>query len=344
VVALGFPVTLLMAGLVIASVVIDAAIAGDGLQVRPGWRDDYRRPVTTPYPEDNPYSAQKAALGATLFFDPVLSGSRNSACVTCHQPTRAWGDGLAKAVGDQQQPLALRSPTLLDVAWTPRLGWDGKFPDVEAVSFSAISGTANLNLPVQEALERLSANPAYVQRFQAAFGPGGVTQEKVERALATYERGIVSSPAPFDRWVAGDDQAVSDAAKRGFVLFDGKAACSGCHSGWSFTDYSFQDIGSAVGKDIGRGALFPSSVSLRYAFKVPTLRDVALRAPFMHDGSIATLAAVIELYDAGGIARPSRSPLLRPLGLTSVEKAELIEFLGTLTGDPRQVVTPLSPP
>jgi cytochrome c peroxidase len=200
-----------------------------------------------------------------------------------------------------------------------------------------------MDLPVQEALERLSANPAYVRRFQAAFGPGRVTQEKVEQALATYERGIVSSPAPFDHWVAGDEGAVGDAAKRGFALFDGKAGCSGCHSGWSFTNHSFQDIGSAVGNDLGRGALFPSSISLRYAFKVPTLRDTALRAPFMHDGSIATLAAVIELYDRGGIARPSRSPQIRPLGLTPVEKAELIEFLATLTGDSRNVVAPLSP-
>ena len=135
---------LLMAGLVIATVAIHAAIAGDELHLRPGWRDDYRRPVAPPYPEDNPYSAEKAALGATLFFDPVLSGSRNSACVTCHQPDLIWGDGLPRAVGDRKQPMALRSPTLLDVAWIPRLGWDGKFPDVEAVTFAAISGNANL--------------------------------------------------------------------------------------------------------------------------------------------------------------------------------------------------------
>ena len=141
------------------------------------------------------------------------------------------------------------------------------FRNVEAVTFPAISGQANMNLPVQEALERLSASPPYVRRFQTAFGPGPITQERVEQALATYERGIVSSPAPFDRWVDGDEAAVGAAAKRGFAMFDGKAGCSGCHSGWAFTDYSFQDIGSATAGDIGRGALFPSSVSLRYAFK-----------------------------------------------------------------------------
>lgn len=324
-------------------VVAGGAKTSDEPQWRPGWLDDYRRPVVVPYPEDNPYSAEKAALGAALFFDPLLSGSRTNACVSCHQPRLAWGDGRPRAVGDQQQPMDVRSPTLLDVAWTPRLGWDGKFPNVEAVTFPAISGKANLNLPMQEALERLSASPAYVRRFQAVFGSGPITHERVEQALATYERGIVSSSAPFDRWVACDEQAVGDAAKRGFVLFEGKAGCSGCHSGWAFTDYTFQDVGSAVGEDVGRGALFPSSVSLRYAFKVPTLRDVALRAPFMHDGSIATLDRVIDLYDRGGIARPSRSRKIRPLGLTSAEKADLIELLHTLTGDPQHVVPPLSP-
>ncbi len=241
-VALRSRVIRLIAGLVIASVAVDAAGAGDELPHRPGWRDDFRRPVAVPYPEYNPYSAEKATLGATLFSDPVLSVSRDSACVTCHRPGLAWGDGLARAVGDRQQPMALRSPTLLDVAWTPRLGWDGKFADVEAVTFPAISGKASLNLPVQDALERLSASPAYLGRLQAAFGPGRITQQKVERALATYERGIVSSPAPFDRWAAGDEQGASGAAKRGFALFDGKAGCSGCHSGWAFTNYSFRTL------------------------------------------------------------------------------------------------------
>ena len=320
-----------------------APTESDALRLRPGWRDDYRRPAAAPYPENNPYSPEKAVLGATLFFDPILSGSRTSACATCHQPRLAWADSLSRAVGDRQQPMGLRSPTLLDIAWVPRLGWDGKFPDVEAVTFTAISGQANMDLPVQEALERLSASPSYVRRFQKVFGPGQITQDKVEQALATFERGIASSQAPFDRWVDGDVGAVSDAAKRGFALFDGKAGCSGCHSGWAFTDHSFQDIGSASGQDLGRGVLFPSSVALRYAFKVPTLRDVALRAPFMHDGSIATLDAVIDLYNRGGIARPSRSPKIRPLGLNSTEKADLIAFLKTLTGDTQRVVAPLTP-
>lgn len=307
------------------------------------WRDRFRRPSLVPYPEDNPYSLEKAKLGETLFFDPVLSGDRTLACVSCHLPGLAWGDGLPRAVGVQQQVMELRSPTLLDVAWIPRLGWDGKFQDLESVAFRAIAGATNMNLSIKEVLERLSASPAYVRRFQSAFGRGPITQEKVEHVIATYERGIVSDPAPFDRWIEGDQSALTDAQKRGFDLFETKAGCSGCHSGWAFTDYSFQDIGSANGKDVGRGALFPSSVALRYAFKVPTLRDVGRRAPYMHDGSIATLEEIIDLYDRGGIARPSRSPKIKPLELTRLEKADLIAFLHALTGASRQVVAPLQP-
>ncbi len=129
---------------------------------------------------------------------------------------------------------------------------------------------------------------------------------KVEMALATFERSIVSTEAPFDRWLNGDDSAIDAAAKRGFALFNGKANCAACHSGWAFTDASFHDIGTAHDDDIGRGRLFPSSAALKYAFKTPTLRDVAHRAPYMHDGSVPTLEAVIDLYDRGGIDRPSR--------------------------------------
>ncbi len=176
---------------------------------------------------------------------------------------------------------------------------------------------------------------AYVDAFAAAFGAAGITRRNIELALATFERSIVSGRAPFDRWVEGDDAAISAAAKRGFDLFNDKAHCSGCHNGFSFTDGSFHDIGTAKDTDIGRGRLFPNSVKLRYAFKTPTLRDVTRRAPYMHDGSIATLEEVIDLYDRGGIERPSRSVLIRPLGLTDAERADLIAFLDTLTAPPK---------
>ncbi len=307
------------------------------------WQAEYRRPAALPFPDDNPFSAAKAELGRMLFFDPLLSGSGSRSCASCHNPGLSWGDGLARAVGDGHASMALRAPTLLNVAGALRLGWDGKFRDLEAVTFAAITGSGNMNLPEAQAIARLAAILDYVRAFAKAFDGGGVTRHNVELALATYERTIISGEAPFDRWTGGDEGAISEAAKRGFVLFNGRAHCSACHSGWAFTDNSFHDIGTAEGDDIGRGRLFPTSVKLRFAFKVPTLRDVARRAPYMHDGSVPTLEAVIDLYDRGGIERPSRSTLIRPLGLTEDEKADLVAFLRTLTSACQPVQVPTLP-
>jgi cytochrome c peroxidase len=305
------------------------------------WRDAYRRPAEIPYPADNPYSKAKADLGRLLFFDPLLSGSRARSCGSCHNPSLSWGDGLPRAVGESQ--MTLRSPTLLAVAWFPRLGWDGKFRDLESVAFGPITSAVNMNLTEPELIARLTAIPAYVDAFSTAFGEGDITRRNVELALATFERSIVPAPAPFDRWIDGDETAIDAAAKRGFALFNGKARCSGCHTGHAFSDGSFHDIGTAQGTDVGRGRLFPTSTALQYAFKTPTLRDVARRAPYMHDGSVATLKEVIALYDVGGVDRPSRSPLIAPLKLTQDEKADLMAFLTTLTSPPQPVPLPMLP-
>lgn len=190
---------------------------------------------------------------------------------------------------------------------------------------------------------RLGAIPGYREAFAHAFQGGEVSRGNIELALATYQRSIVSGEAPFDRWVAGDEVAISEEAKRGFAVFSGKGKCAECHSGFSFTDGSFHDIGVETGKDIGRGRLFPSSEKLRYAFKTPTLRDVSRRAPYMHDGSLATIEQVIEHYDRGGIARPSLAETIGPLGLSDQEKSELIAFLATLTSAPQDTSVPQLP-
>jgi len=200
-----------------------------------------------------------------------------------------------------------------------------------------------MNLPEKVLIERLSAIPAYVGAFDAVFGSGEITRHEVELALATFERSIVSTEAPFDRWINGKETAINQSAKRGFDLFNGKGNCAACHSGWAFTDASFHDIGSALNDDIGRGRLFPTSVKLQYAFKTPTLRDVARRAPYMHDGSVPTLEAVIDLYDRGGIDRPSRADEIHQLGLPKNEKADLIAFLRTLSGTPKPFSIPALP-
>jgi cytochrome c peroxidase len=319
------------------------SIAQNILAERGGWREDYRRPVGIPFPDGNPPSEAKVELGEMLFFDPVLSGSHSRSCATCHNPGLSWGDGLPRAVGERQVAMSLRSPTLLNVAWVPRLGWEGKFADLESVAFGPITSPTNMNLREPELIKRLSSLPAYVRLFVSAFGEGPITRRNIEASLATYERSIVSGLAPFDRWIAGDEQAIDESAKRGFDVFRGKGRCSECHTGWAFTDSSFHDIGTAQGDDIGRGRFFPTSTKLRYAFKTPTLRDVARRAPYMHDGSLATLQDVVALYDRGGIARPSRSTLIGPLGLTEDKKADLIAFLTTLTSPPLSVPLPVLP-
>jgi len=302
---------------------------------------DFARPKEIPFPPDNPYSAEKARLGKSLFFDPILSGSGTRSCGSCHNPSLSWADGLARGLGESLVPMPLRSPTLLNVAWTPKLGWDGHFRDLEGVAFGPITNTNIMNMTTEALIARLSGIQGYRAAFEAAYGPGEITKRKIEMALATFERTIVSGRAPFDAWVGGDERAIGESAKRGFDLFVGKANCSVCHTGWAFTDSSFHDIVAAQGDDIGRGRLFPTSKTLRYAFKTPTLRDVDRRAPYMHDGSFATLEDVIDLYDRGGVDRPSRSEEIKPLHLTAQEKSDLVAFLHTLTAPTNAVAVAL---
>ena len=322
---------------------LGSAIFASGAANRAEWQKNYHRPSEIPFPKGNPYSEAKVRLGKILFFDPILSGSQVRSCATCHNPALSWGDGRGRAMGEGQKPLALRSPTLLNVAWIPKPGWDGHFRDLEAVAMGPITGATNMNLSEKEMIARLSAIPGYIDAFGAAFGESQITKKKIELALATYQRTIVSSEAPFDRWIAGDEKAMSDAAKRGFDIFNSKANCAACHSGWAFTDASFHDIGSATKDDLGRGKLFPTSVKLQYAFKTPTLRDASRRGPYMHDGSVGTLEEVVDLYDRGGIERPSRSDEIRPLNLSKDEKADLIAFLHTLNSAAEPYPVPVLP-
>jgi cytochrome c peroxidase len=174
--------------------------------------------------------------------------------------------------------------------------------------------------------------------------PGkAITVDSIAAAIASYERTIVSGAAPFDRWVSGDEQAISDSAKRGFVLFNGKANCAVCHAGWRMTDDGFHDIGLADSTDRGRAGIAPGIPQLEHAFKTPTLRNITQRAPYMHDGSVATLAEVIDHYDTGFVKRPSLDAEMHPLKLTPAEKADLLAFLDTLTSVDAPAVIPVLP-
>ena len=303
----------------------------------------YRRPTAIPHPDDNAFTKEKEVLGRTLFFDPRLSGSNFISCATCHNPAFSWGDGNPRAIGDGMKTLGRRTPTILNLAWVDRLFWDGRAGSLEEQATGPIEAAGEMNMPLEGLLTKLQGINEYQPLFERAFPGQGITKQTVAKAIATYERTIVSGQAPFDRWVAGDEKAVSAAAKRGFVLFNTKANCSTCHAGWSFTDGSFHDIG-VKGEDVGRGAHLKRLPKMQFAFKTPTLRNVDRRAPYMHDGSEATLETTIDFYDRGGdVRRPSLSTEMRPLGLTAGEKSDLLAFLRTLTSADAPAVIPSLP-
>jgi cytochrome c peroxidase len=189
---------------------------------------------------------------------------------------------------------------------------------------------------------RIAAIPDYAARFQAALPGHRIDVDAIATAIASYERTFEPGSSAFDRWLAGDEYAISPAAKRGFALFNGKAGCAGCHTGWRLTDDDFHDIGTTR-TDRGRGRQLPYDRSMQFAFKTPTLRSVALHPPYMHDGSLATLDDVVRHYEAGGIARESRSSLLAPIEISNQERGDLVEFLQTLTGNPEGDTAPVLP-
>lgn len=301
----------------------------------------YQRPDTIPFPADNPFSLDRARLGETLFFDPRLSGSNWISCATCHNPALSWGDGLPKGRGHGMGELGRRSPTVMNLAWAGRLFWDGRARSLEEQALGPIASDVEMRQDLDSLVAELKAIPGYVVRFNGVFPGEGLTKDTIAKAIATYERTIVSGTAPFDRWIAGDENAVSDQAKRGFDLFNGKGNCAACHVGWSFTNHGFADIG-LPDADVGRGA-FSRVESMQHAFKTPTLRNIAQRGPYMHDGSVPTLDAVVRHYDTGFVQRPSLSADIRRLDLTDGEVGDLVAFMETLTGDDAPVILPVLP-
>jgi cytochrome c peroxidase len=301
----------------------------------------YRRPVGTPFPEDNPYSTEKAQLGLMLFFDPRLSGSNNISCATCHNPSLSWGDGMAKGIGHGASVLGRRSPTVANLAWADLLMWDGRKSSLEDQVFGPIEADVEMANSSDKLIARLNTIQDYKSRFRTAFPTEGITKTTIAKAIATFERTVVSGIAPFDRWLAGDEEAISPAAKRGFILFNGKANCSACHEGWSMTDHSFHDIG-LPDVDLGRGKNLPLP-SMQHAFKTPTLRDIARRSPYMHDGSIATLRDVVLHYDHKFVVRPSLAAEIKPLGLSARDVDDLVALMESFTSDPQPLVLPVLP-
>ena len=306
------------------------------------WIELYHRPSSVPVPAENPMTAEKVALGKTLFFDPRLSATGVISCASCHNPALAWQDGLPTGRGHMGTQLHRHTPTIIDAAWAEPLFWDGRAATLEDQAKGPFKGAAEMNMPHAEVVKKIKSQEGYKQKFASVFPGRDIDINTVAMAIATYERTIVSGKAPFDQWIEGEDKAISPSAKRGFMVFNGKGNCASCHSGWRFSDNGFHDIG-LNSDDIGRAKIVPGIPVLEHAFKTPSLRNIDGRAPFMHDGSLATLEAVVDHYDHGFVQRASLSPEMKPLHLSMRDKKDLVAFMHTLTSNDADVVVPPLP-
>jgi cytochrome c peroxidase len=290
--------------------------------------------VYMPIPEENPMTPDTVALGRRLFSDSVLSRDGTRSCASCHNPRRAFTDGRPVAIGVRGQAGTRSAPTLINRGYGREQFWDGRARSLEQQAIDPITNPRELDLSLAEAVDRLAQSPAYRDRFQAAFSRS-VNSEDLSRALASYVRTIVAGDSPFDRYVNGDTRALADEAKRGLQLFRGKARCTACHAGPLLTDEAFHNTGVAwrngEWSDVGRFGVSAREAD-RGAFKTPTLREIARTAPYMHDGSLATLDDVVEYYDRGGNPNAFLDPALRPLALGADEKRAVVTFLKSLSG------------
>jgi cytochrome c peroxidase len=293
----------------------------------------FARPVFVPRPADNPPSPARVALGKRLFEDKELSSTGTVACASCHDPKLSFSDGEPRGKGITGKRLVRHTPSLWNVAFSPLLFWDGRAASLEGQVRFPVEHPDEMGDTLDNAVHRFVRHESYERDFATAFPDDPkISARNIARALASYERTLISPPTRFDRWVAGDAGALSPAEINGLKVFAGKGRCISCHRGFAFTDHNFYDIG-LPGTDTGRG----KEIHLRaadYAFKTPTLRELAWTAPYMHDGSRATLEDVITHYEQGGMQRATRSrDLPRNLKLTEQERADLIAFLETLSSE-----------
>lgn len=289
-------------------------------------------PVSATGPAENPLTEAGAQLGKRLFFEKRLSRTADVACATCHDQRHAFSDARAVSLGVEGREGTRNAPTLVNLAWGQHFFWDGRVRTLEEQTGKPIENPVEMDLPINEAVARLAADHGYDGAFQAAYGTPP-SEASVRKALASFIRTLVSGQTSYDRFLAGDDAALDPAAKRGEDLFFGKAACFHCHPPGALTNDGFFNNGTYVdGGDVGRQAITGRSGDLG-KFKVPGLRNVAVSAPYMHDGSLATLEDVIEQYDHGGRDKASTDALIEPLALSDDEKKDVLSFLRALTDD-----------
>ena len=294
-------------------------------------------------PQPPVLAPEQVELGRLLFFDPRLSRHNDMSCATCHDPDKGWSDGLPTARGNGGKSLPRNTPTVVNVDHRLPLFWDGRAATAEAQALGPIGNPDEMGEDLDQLVStELAVVPEYRARFLRAFPGTGLTKDNLAAALAVFERSLLSHDAPLDRYLAGDTAAMSAEAVAGMAVFVGKGNCVKCHGGPQLTDNSFHNIG-VRGTDVGRFAILDLPV-LKGSFKTPGLRDVALTAPYLHDGSAPTLAAVVELYDRGGDAKDNLDPDIKPLALTPAEREQLVAFMTALTAtQPVRVERPRLP-
>jgi cytochrome c peroxidase len=249
-------------------------------------------------------------------------------CASCHDPKKGWSNGEGVATGVRNQKGGRSAPTIINAAYSDLQFWDGRALALEGQALGPIQNPIEMDHKLEECVTKLNKIDGYRQQFQKVFGTD-VTPDGIAKAISAFERTILSGDAPYDRFKNGDKSALSSAAQRGMKVFFGKGQCSSCHSGHSFSDFSFHNIGIGMEKekpDLGRFEV-TKVLGDKGSFKTPTLREIARSHPYMHDGRFATLAEVVDYYDKGAFNNPQLDEGIFPLKLTPAEKSDLVTFL-----------------
>lgn len=298
-------------------------------------------------PEDNAPTDAKVALGKLLYFDKRISGDGTVSCATCHDPSKGWTDRAPVSTGIKGQHGGRSAPTVLNSAYMDFQFWDGRAKTLEEQAQGPIQNPVEMGSTHEETSKRIAGVKGYRPLFKAAFGDEKVDIDRIAKAIASFERTVLTGNSPYDRWVAGDKKAMSAAAVRGRALFNdpNKANCQICHDGFNFSNSDFHNIGvgmAAAKPDLGRYEVTKQEKD-KGAFKTPTLRNLADTAPYMHDGSVKDLKTVVEFYNKGGEKNPWLDGRIHPLGLTPQEVDDVVAFLDALNGDKVLVKPPKLP-
>lgn len=312
------------------------------------------------FPADNPYSEEKSKLGKTLFFDPRLSKSGQIACASCHNPELGWTDNSTRSFGHNRKTGSRNSMTILNVGHAKELFWDGRATSLEDQAKFPIPDKLEMNMQLELAVENIRNIEGYKPLFKKAFGDEEVTMQKIQKAIATFERTVKSPPSKFDKFVTGKSDKFTDQEVLGMHLFRTKARCINCHNTGYFSDNQYHNNGQTLfgtkDEDFGRYNVTGKIEDIG-KFRTPTIREVANTRPWMHHGHFPSLLDVVEFYNLGnpapiqnkykGVGRdsliPKTSPLLKKLNLNREEIDAVIAFINTLSTPTRRTIIPTLP-